>query len=132
MRRPSEGRQGHGGPSPARRLGSGRRQANLEPVGSVLDQVLPGLRLDERFASAQATDLWREVAGPEVARRTRAVGVRDGELLIEVNGSVWMGHLALLRRGYLDEINERLPAEARLRAIRLAPMSEKARDKEGS
>ena len=109
-----------------------RRNANLEPVGYVLDEVLPGLRLEERFAAAQATDLWREVAGPEVARRTNAVGVRDGELLIEVNGSVWMGHLALLRHGYLEEINERLPAEARLRAIRLTPMSDKTRDKEGS
>ena len=109
-----------------------RRSANLEPVGTVLDHVLPNLRLEERFAAAQATDLWREVAGPEVARRTRPVGVRDGELLIEVNGSVWMGHLTLLRHGYLEEINGRLPAEARLRAIRLTPMSDKTRDKEGA
>ena len=109
-----------------------RRNESLEPLASVLDHVLPALRLEERFAAAQATDLWRDVSGPEVARRTRAVGVRDGELLIEVNGSVWMGHLALLRHGYLNEINERLPAEARLRAIRLTPMSDRTRDKEGS
>jgi predicted nucleic acid-binding Zn ribbon protein len=137
-RRPNEGRPGTpGGGQSSRpeRQGarlSNRRLSNLTSVGNVLDDYMPKLRLEDRFAAAQATDLWREVVGPEVARRTRAVGVRDGELLIEVNGSVWMGHLTLLRRGYLDEINGRLPAEARLRAIRLTPMSDRTRDKEGA
>ena len=128
------GRQGgrSSGAGPARPRLTSRRLSDLTSVGNVLDDFMPRLRLEERFASAQATDLWREVVGPEVMRRTHAVGVRDGELLIEVNGSVWMGHLTLLRRGYLDEINERLPAEAKLRAIRLTPMGDKARDKEGA
>jgi predicted nucleic acid-binding Zn ribbon protein len=90
--------------------------------------MLTGLRIAERFASAQATELWAEVAGPEVAARTRAVGVRDAELLVEVRGSVWMGHLAVLRQRLLEEINERLPEGAKLEAIRLVPM----RNKEGS
>jgi hypothetical protein len=90
--------------------------------------MLSGLKLPERFAAAQATELWAEVAGPEVAARSRAVGVRSAELLVEVRGSVWMGHLALLRQRFLEEINERLPEGARLEAIRLVPM----RNKEGS
>jgi hypothetical protein len=84
--------------------------------------MLSGLRLEERFASAQATELWNERVTPEIQRRTRAVGVRDGELLVEVRGSVWMGHLAVLRQQIMDDINARLPIEARLRAIRLTPM----------
>ena len=105
-----------------------RHRGHLEPVASVLDQMLAGLKLDEHFAAAQATEIWLQVVGPEVARRTRPVGVRDGELLIEVQGAVWMGHLAVLRQGIMEEINGKLPAEARLRAIRLTPM----RCKEGS
>jgi predicted nucleic acid-binding Zn ribbon protein len=97
-------------------------------VGSVLDRLLPGLRIEEHAAAAAATDLWPEVVGPEVARRTHAVGVRDGELMVEVCGAVWMGHLAILRQGILDDVNGRLPADARLRGIRLVPM----RGKEGS
>ncbi len=99
-----------------------RGRSHLEPVASVLNQVLAGLKLDEHFAAAQASEIWLEVVGPEVARRTRPVGVRDAELLIEVQGSVWMGHLAVLRQGIMEEINAKLPAEARLRAIRLTPM----------
>ena len=108
--------------------GFGKRGGNPVAVGSVLDRVLSGLRVEERFAAAAATDLWTEVVGPDVARRTRAAGVRDGELLVEVCGAVWMGHLAVLRQSILEELNGRLPAEARLRAIRLVPM----KGKEGS
>ena len=104
------------------------RGGGFEPVAPVLDRMLSGLKIEERFAAAQATELWAEVAGPEVTARTRAAGVRDGELLVEVKGSVWMGHLAVLRQKYLEEINERLPEAARLGAIRLVPM----RNREGS
>jgi hypothetical protein len=107
---------------------TGSRGGQPVVVGTVIDRILTGLRIEERVATAAATDLWPEVAGPEVARRTHAVGVRDGELLVEVQGAVWMGHLAVLRRGILDDVNGRLPAESRLRGIRLVPM----RGKEGS
>jgi len=105
-----------------------RRGGQPVAVGSILDKLLPGLRIEEHVAAAAATDLWPEVVGPEVARRTHAVGVRDGELMVEVCGAVWMGHLAILRQGILDDVNGRLPADARLRGIRLVPM----RGKEGS
>lgn len=112
------------------RRAAGRPSAasrGFEALGSVLDGVIRELRLEERFASAQATDHWSAVVGPEMAARTRCVGVRDRELLVEVRGSVWMGHLAVLRQGILERINERLAPDARLGSIRLVPM----RGKEG-
>jgi predicted nucleic acid-binding Zn ribbon protein len=103
--------------------GAGRqRGGGLTAVGSVLDRVLAELHLEARFQAAEATELWKEVVGPEVARRTRAVGVRHGELLVEVKGAVWMGHLAVLRQGILDDLNGRLPAAAGVSSIRLVPM----------
>jgi len=92
------------------------------PVASVLDQLLAGLKLESRFQAARATDEWGAVVGPEVERRTRPVGVRDGELLVEVQGAVWMGHLAVLRQGILEALNLRLPDTAQLSSIRLVPM----------
>ena len=99
-----------------------RRAGEFRPVGNVLDQVLSGLKLESRFQAARATDEWAEVVGPEVKRRTRPVGVRDGELLVEVQGAVWMGHLAVLRQGILEALNLRLPDTAQLTSIRLVPM----------
>ena len=97
----------------------------FQPVGSVLDEVLQALKLETRFAAAQATDRWAMAVGPEVLARTRCVGVRDGELLVEVQGAVWMGHLAVLRQGILEQMNRMLEADQRLRAIRFVPMRSK-------
>lgn len=111
---------------PARAKGpQSSRGGELRPLGGVLDQVLAGLKLDERFQAARATDEWASVAGPEVVKRTRPVGVRNGELLVEVKGAVWMGHLAVLRQGILESLNRRLPEGARLKSIRLVPMRSK-------
>jgi predicted nucleic acid-binding Zn ribbon protein len=94
-------------------------------VGTVLDEVLRTLRLTTKFAAAEATEHWSDTVGPEVTARTRCVGVRDGELLVEVQGATWMGHLAVLRQDILERINETLAAEKRLRAIRFVPMRSK-------
>lgn len=110
------------GPDGPKRPPAKSRRGVFKDVGSVLDDVLAGLKLETRFQSARATEEWNAVVGPEVARRTRPVGVRGGELLVEVQGAVWMGHLAVLRQGILDDLNGRLPAEARLSSIRLVPM----------
>jgi predicted nucleic acid-binding Zn ribbon protein len=111
-----------------RRTGSATGTAvreGFEPVGTVLDEVLRSLRLETRFAAAEATDRWSDAVGPEVIARTRCVGVRDGELLVEVQGATWMGHLAVLSQGIIDEMNQTLAPEKRLRAIRFVPMRSK-------
>lgn len=100
----------------------------LAPVGEVLDGVLRRLRLEERFASADATERWDAAVGPEMAERTRCEGVRDRELLVFVRGAARMADLAVRRHEILRRINEELPEGAKLRAIRLAPM----RGKEGT
>jgi hypothetical protein len=102
-----------------------RESAQFLPVGTVLDQVLKSLRLEQKFAAAEATDRWSDAVEPEMRARTRCVGVRDAELLVEVQGSVWMGHLAVLKQGILDRMNRSLPAEKRIRDIRLVPMRSK-------
>ena len=102
-----------------------RQSETFQPVGTVLDQVLKSLRLEQKFAAAEATDRWSDAVDPDVLARTRCVGVRDAELLVEVQGSVLMGHLAVLKQGILDRMNRSLPAEKRISDIRLVPMRTK-------
>ena len=102
-----------------------RKSERFEPVGTVLDQVLKSLRLEQKFAAAEATDRWAGAVDENVLARTRCVGVRDAELLVEVQGSVMMGHLAVLKHGILDRMNRSLPAEKRIHAIRFVPMRTK-------
>lgn len=99
-----------------------RGKGALEPVGGVLDGLLRRLKLEEHFAAADATDRWERTVGPEIARRTRCDGVRDGELLVSVRGAVWMADLAVRKHEILQRLNEELAEGARLSAIRLVPM----------
>lgn len=94
----------------------------LEPVGDVLDGLLRRLRLDERFAAADATERWEGAVGPEIAQRTRCEGVRDGELLVSVRGAAWMADLAVRKHEILKRINADLAEGGKLSAIRLTPM----------
>jgi hypothetical protein len=102
-----------------------RKAARFETVGTVLDHVMKSLRLEQKFAAADATDRWAGAVDKDVLARTRCVGVRDAELLVEVQGSVMMGHLAVLKQGILDRMNRSLPAEKRISAIRFVPMRTK-------
>ena len=109
---------------------SGKAEEGFEPLATVLDQVLHALKLETRFAAAEATERWTdavgaETGGPEALERTHCVGVRDGELLVEVQGATWMGHLAVLRQGILERMNRELSPEKRIRAIRLVPKRSK-------
>lgn len=111
--------------------GRPRPKGQLEPVGGVLDSLLRRLRLEERFAAADATDRWEKTVGPEIAGRTRCEGVRDGELLVSVRGATWMADLAVRKHEILKRLNEELAEGARLSAIRLTPMrgrEERGRD----
>jgi len=116
-----------------RRTGSKGRagaEEGFSPVAIVLDNVLLALKLETRFAAAEATERWanavgRETGGPEALARTHCVGVRDGELLVEVQGATWMGHLAVLRQGILERMNRELQPEQRIRAIRFVPKRSK-------
>ena len=102
--------------------GTGRKEGSFEPVGSVLDGLLKRLRLDARFAAADATGRWEGAVGPAIAGRTRCEGVRDGVLLVSVRGAAWMAELAVRKHDILKRINEELAEGARIRAIRLVPM----------
>ena len=113
--------RGHAGAASARE--------GFEPVSTVLEQVLQALKLESRFQAAEATDRWAEAVGPQIVARTRCVGVRDGELLVEVLGATWMGHLAVLKHDILERMNQTLAAEKRLTAIRFVPMRTKEETK---
>ena len=114
--------------------GRGEPGGPFQLIGPVLDGVLRDLKLEERFAAADATERWVEAAGPQIARRTRCEGVRDGELLVLVRGTVWRAELTVRRMELLHRINEGLAEPARLRSIRFQLMrgkEEPGRDSTG-
>jgi predicted nucleic acid-binding Zn ribbon protein len=86
----------------------GRDPGTLEPVGSLIAQVMRRLGLDRRLEEYRAVELWPEVVGPAIATQASAVEIRDGVLFVDVASNVWMQELGLLRNGIVERLNARL------------------------
>jgi predicted nucleic acid-binding Zn ribbon protein len=83
----------------------------VESIGGLLPRVLRQLGLAESVAGWRAVQEWADVVGDRVARRTRAVGFRDGTLHVEVEGSAWMHELMFLKRDLVAKINRHLGSD---------------------
>lgn len=58
--------------------------------------------------SAQAAGAWADAVGPEIAARTRAVGVREGTLLVLVDSSTWATELTAISSHLAEAVNARV------------------------
>jgi len=101
-----------------------REPGPLEPVGPLLQRLLARLGLDRRLEEYRAVEAWPEVVGPVIAAQTRAVGVREGVLFVDVASSVWMQELSVLRDSIAERLNARLGAP-RVRKIVLSIAKER-------
>ncbi len=61
----------------------------------------------------QAIEIWPQIVGPRIARRTRATGFHEGVLQVEVEGSAWAYELEFLKRRFLKELQRRLGMHVR-------------------
>ena len=81
------------------------------PLAAILPALFEQLGLAKTAEGWRAVSDWPAVAGPRLARHTRAVSFRDGTLAVEVEGSAWMHELGFLKRELVRTLNEHLGAE---------------------
>ncbi len=81
-------------------------------VGSILDKH--GVR--QQVRRMEVLELWAEVVGEHVARVTRAKGVSEATLFVEVRTSAWLMELNMMKGEFLERVNARVP-EAPLERI---------------
>ncbi len=74
-------------------------------LGEVLDKH--GVR--DQVARMEVLDLWPEIVGEKVAEVTRAKGVEDATLFVEVRTSAWLMELNMMKGEFLARVNARLP-----------------------
>lgn len=73
--------------------------------------VTKALRKQDLYSGVQrrqALQIWREIAGSELAQLTRAQGVREGVLWVEVHDSVMANYLTMQRQPFLQRLRARL------------------------
>ena len=90
------------------------------PLASILPALFEQLGLAKTAEGWRAVSDWPAVAGPRLARHTRAVSFRDGTLAVEVEGSAWMHELGFLKRELVRNLNRHLGAEI-VQDVRLVP-----------
>jgi hypothetical protein len=81
--------------------------SKLEPLGPMVLASLPE-GVQRNLSGWRGVLVWSDAVSPEAARRSRAIAFRDGRLIVEVVGSVWMHHLAALKRQLVAQVNEAL------------------------
>jgi hypothetical protein len=78
-------------------------------------------RLDERdrqrLREAGVIAWWKEAVPEEIARHTEVVGIRDGELLVNVDSSTWAAELTALS-GRLQTMIEEAAGKGSVRSLR--------------
>lgn len=81
------------------------------PLGEVLSRALGDLGLAERLQQARVVLDWPRTVGGEIARHTRASGLRRGVLSVQVRTPAWAAQLAFLKADLIARLNRRAQAE---------------------
>ena len=89
----------------AARRGGGRP----EKIGSLVDGLLEKHGVQDQVRRMDVLDLWSEIVGDTVAGVTRAKGVDEATLFVEVRSSAWLMELNMMKGEFLARVNERLP-----------------------
>lgn len=76
-----------------------------EKVGAVLGAYLEKAGLREAVVRAEAVDEWDVRVGEAIANVTRAQGIREKTLIVEVRSSAWLMELNLVREEILRRVN---------------------------
>ena len=77
-------------------------------VDSVLAALLEKHGVKEQVERMSVLDLWPELVGEPVAEVTKAKGVSEATLFVEVRTSAWLMELNIMKGEFLVRVNERL------------------------
>ncbi len=77
-----------------------------------LDGLLAGVLeqhgVRDQVRRMEVLGLWPEIVGEDLARVTRARGVEEATLFVEVRSSAWLMELNMMKRDFLVRVNERV------------------------
>ncbi len=89
----------------------------MRRLADVMPEAVRKMGLEHELRGWQALNEWPHAVGPQIARRSRAVRFQDGVLWVEVDGSVWLHQLTVLKRNLIRKIGERTGSDT-IRDIR--------------
>ena len=87
-------------------------------IGNAIQRLIRTRGLLERSATDVLNDAWKQAAGPELARHSRAVKIRDGILEVAVTNSAALQEIhSYHQESILNLLQTKLP-DSGIRALR--------------
>lgn len=77
-------------------------------VASVLQGVLEKHGVTKQIERIGVLELWPDIVGEQLAEVTKAKGVEDATLFVEVRSSAWLTELSMMKAEFLERVNRRL------------------------
>ena len=76
-------------------------------LDAVLSSVLDDHGVRDQVERMGVLALWPDIVGEKLAEVTRAKGVEDATLFVEVRTSAWLMELNMMKGDFLRRVNER-------------------------
>jgi len=89
-----------------------RRRRAPEPIASTLGSIIDRLDAEGHFAIVRLVQVWPEVVGEAIARRTEIVELKFHVALVKVSGAMWIQELNLLKPEILERLTARIGPDA--------------------
>ncbi|MFH1046464.1 MAG: DUF721 domain-containing protein [Candidatus Omnitrophota bacterium] len=61
-----------------------------QPISELVQKVVEQLARERKHKTRTLAGLWRNVAGKDLARHSRALGIKKGTLQVQVEDSAWL------------------------------------------
>ena len=82
-----------------------RPKGSPEKIGRLITTRFDGTALGARLKDLAVWQVWEQVVGPSIARRTRPLRLSGGQLTVLVSGAPWMQQLNFMKEELHSKLN---------------------------
>jgi predicted nucleic acid-binding Zn ribbon protein len=75
-------------------------------IGGILKELLKRYNLEKRINETKLKIDWKKITGEIIGQHTRLKDVKNGILFVEVENSIWMQELQMMKYDLIDRIRE--------------------------
>lgn len=77
----------------------------IEDIGSIIGSVVDGMGIHRKINTSSIFNHWEEIAGAEIAKRSRPRRLINATLHVSVTSSTWANELSLMSEELINKIN---------------------------
>lgn len=82
------------------------RRSNTQNIGSLVDQLLKELKIDQKLKEVRLMNSWNELLGMNIARATTKLFIKNRVLFVYLKSPIVRKELMMLKSGILKKLNE--------------------------